>query len=196
MELSLDVRNWWVYVLRGVAALAFGVLTWVLPGMALLTLVLLFGAYAIVDGGSALAATVEGKWKSHERPRWLLVVHGVVSILAGVVAFIAPGITAFALLMLIAARALVLGALEIAAAIRLRKEIRGEWLLALSGVLSILFGVILVLFPGPGALGVLLWIGAWAVVVGALLVALGIRLRSIKRRSIGDVRGGVLAGSH
>ncbi len=195
MELSLDVRNWWVYVLRGVAALAFGVLSWVLPGMALLTLVLLFGAYAIVDGGSALAATVEEK-RSHERPRWLLVAYGIVGILAGVVAFIAPGITAFALLMLIAARAIVVGGLEIAAAIRLRKEIHGEWLLALSGVLSILLGVALFLFPGLGALGLLLWIGAWAVVVGGLLVALGIKLRSIKRRSMGDIRGGVLAGSH
>jgi uncharacterized membrane protein HdeD (DUF308 family) len=199
MELSLDVRNWWVFVLRGLAAIAFGVVTWLMPAMALLTLVLLFGAYAIVDGVSALVAAVKAKRTAGEGRRgWLHVLSGVVSIAAGLVAFLYPGITALALLIIIAARAIAIGVLEIVAAVRLRKEIRGEWLLALSGVLSIALGVVLVLFPGAGALGLLLWIGAWAIIVGVLLTTLGIRLRTVKRRAFGEGGpvGGALAGSH
>jgi uncharacterized membrane protein HdeD (DUF308 family) len=199
MERSWDVRNWWVFVLRGIAAIAFGVATWLFPGMALLTLVLLFGAYALVDGVSAIVAALRARRKNAgERPRWLLVIYGVVSIGAGLIAFFSPGITALALLILIAARAIVIGALEIAAAIQLRKAIRNEWLLALGGVLSIVFGVLLFLFPGPGALGLVLWIGAYAVVFGGLLIALGIRLRSLKRRAAGEGGPfqGTLAESH
>lgn len=177
----IDVRNWWVFVLRGVAAITFGVLTWLYPKMALLTLVFLFGIYAIVDGVWAIAAAVNVK----DRPRWPLVLHGVVSVGAGMIAFLSPRITALALLLLIAARAIVLGALEIATAIQLRKEVRGEWLLALAGILSIAFGVLLVVFPGPGALGLLLWIGSFAILFGVLLIAEGLRLRSIKHRAFG-----------
>ncbi len=199
MEASLDVRNWWVFVLRGVAAIAFGVATWLFPGMALLTLVLLFGAYAIVDGVSAFVAALKVKPSAGERPRWLHVLYAVVSVAAGLIAFFFPSITALALLVIIAARAIAVGALEIVAAIRLRKEIEGEWLLGLSGILSIGVGVLLILFPGAGALGLMLWIGAYAIVIGALLTALGVRLRSVKRRAFregGPPVEGAFAGSH
>ncbi|MBN9168205.1 MAG: hypothetical protein BGO98_40105 [Myxococcales bacterium 68-20] len=192
-----EARNWWAYVLRGIAAVVFGLLTWIFPSMALLTLVLLFGAYALADGVSAIVAAFQRTVR--ESPRWLLVVYGLVSIAAAVIAVLYPGITALALVLLIAARAIVTGAIEIAAAVRLRRSVQGEWLLAASGVLSIVFGVLLFLFPGPGALGLLLWIGAWAILLGGLLIALGIRLRRMKQRGLGPtlpVPAEGLAGSH
>jgi uncharacterized membrane protein HdeD (DUF308 family) len=198
LERSLDVRNWWVFVIRGLAAIAFGIATWLMPGMALLTLALLFGAYAVADGISAFAAAFSVRTEAGERPRWPLVLHAVVSVLVGLIAILVPGVTVLALLLLIAARAIVTGTLEMVAAIRLRKEISGEWLLAVSGALSVAFGVFLFVFPGPGALGLLLWIGAYAIVVGVLLVALGFRLRSVKRRVFGEggPSAGRFAGSH
>jgi uncharacterized membrane protein HdeD (DUF308 family) len=185
MQLSLDVRNWSMFVLRGLAAIVFGILVWAFPGMALLTLVFLFGAYAIVDGVSAVVAAVSARRRKAETPRWWLVIlYSAASVIAGLIAFFAPGITALALVLLIGARAIVTGGLEIAAAARLRKEIEGEWLLATTGVISILFGVVIVAFPGPGALGLLLWIGAWAIVLGLFQIGLGLRLRRVKQRLI------------
>jgi uncharacterized membrane protein HdeD (DUF308 family) len=172
----LLAQRWWVPVVRGVAAVVFGILCWVRPGLSLLTLVLLFGAYALVDGAFNLVLAIRGR---HRVSRWgMLVVEGLASIAAGVLAFIWPGITALVLLYIIAAWAVVTGILEIGAAIRLRKTIRGEWMLAIAGVLSIAFGVLLAMFPGAGALTVVLWIGAYCVVFGALLIALGFRLRA------------------
>jgi uncharacterized membrane protein HdeD (DUF308 family) len=113
----------------------------------------------------------------------VLLLQGLVGVAAGVVTLLWPGITALALLYVIAAWALITGALAVAAAIRLRKAITGEWLLALSGIASIGLGVVLILFPGAGALAVVLWIGAYAFVSGALLIALGLRLRSWGRTS-------------
>jgi uncharacterized membrane protein HdeD (DUF308 family) len=176
----LLAQRWWVPVVRGIAAILFGVLCWVKPGLSLFTLVMLFGAYAIVDGAVNLALAIKGR---HLMARWgVLIVEGVASIAAGVLAFIWPGITALVLLYIIAAWAVVTGILEISAAIRLRKTIRGEWMLALAGVLSIAFGVLLSIFPGAGALTVVLWIGAYCVVFGALLMALGFRLRSFQHK--------------
>ncbi len=171
---------WWAFVVRGIAAVLFGVLTWIFPGMALLSLVFLFGAYALVEGAFNIAGATRTK-AAPSRQRWLLAVEGVVSILAGIIAFVTPGITAVALLYVIAAWALVTGLLEIAAAVRLRRQIRGEWLLAVSGALSVIFGLLLMIFPGPGALAVLVWIGAYAVVFGAMLIALGVKLRNLTR---------------
>jgi uncharacterized membrane protein HdeD (DUF308 family) len=170
------VGNWWVFVLRGIFAIIFGVLTFLWPGMALLTLVLLFSAYSIADGVFNIVASFRATGAGQQR-WWVLLLEGIVSIIAGLVAFFMPGLTALALLYLIAAWAVVTGALEIAAAIRLRRQIRGEWLLALAGILSIVFGVLLFLFPGPSALAVVLWIGAYAIAFGVLLIVLGLRLR-------------------
>lgn len=169
-------RNWWAVVLRGVVGILFGLVTFAAPAISLAALVLIFGAYALVDGVLAIVSAIRRRGAGEHW--WLLLLTGLAGVAAGVVTLVWPGITAVVLLYLIAAWALLMGVLEIAAAIRLRKAIDGEWLLLLSGIISIGLGVLLALFPGPGALAVVLWIGAWALVFGVLLIAFGFRLRS------------------
>jgi uncharacterized membrane protein HdeD (DUF308 family) len=173
-------RNWWALVLRGLFAVLFGIIALAWPGITLGALVLLYGAYALAAGVFAIASIMAGR--TWGRPWWSLLVEGLVGIAVGIMTFAWPGITALVLLYLIAAWAFVTGIFEIVAAIRLREEIRGEWLLALSGILSILFGLALVVYPGAGALAVVWLIGAYAIAFGALLIALGFRLRSWSRR--------------
>jgi uncharacterized membrane protein HdeD (DUF308 family) len=168
-------RVWWLVLLRGIAAIIFGVLAWAWPGVTLITLVLFWGAYALVDGAAALWAGWQAK--DGAKPMWQVVLIGLVGIAAGIFTFFQPGITAFALLMLIAVWAIVTGVFQIAAAIRLRKEIANEWLLILSGALSVVFGALMVLNPGAGALAVLWLIGAFAILYGGLLVVLSLKLR-------------------
>jgi uncharacterized membrane protein HdeD (DUF308 family) len=169
--------RWWTVALRGIAAIAFGILSVFAPGITFISLVLLFGAYSIVDGALALALAS----KPMQR-RFPLIARGLVSIAAGVIALVLPGITGFALLLVIASWAIVSGVLEIVMAIQLRKEIEGEWLLAVEGVLSIAFGILLMLAPLAGAIVLGLWIGAYALVLGGMLVATAFRLRSDTRR--------------
>jgi len=171
-------RNWWVVLVRGLAGIIFGVLTFIWPELSFAALVLLFGAYAFADGVLALITAL--RQRGNDR-WWLLVLHGILGMAVGVVTLLWPGITALALLYLIAAWALLTGALEIAAAIRLRKVITGEWLLVIAGIAAVALGVLLVLFPGPGALALVIWIGAYALVAGVLLVMLAFRLRSWAR---------------
>lgn len=174
--MNLLARNWGWMMLRGVAALIFGLLTLFNPGISLVVLVIFFGAYAIVDGIFTIIASVANR---REERHWVaLLVNGLISLAVGIVTFLWPGITAFALLYLIAAWALITGIMEIVTAIRLREIIRGEWLLVLAGVLSVLFGILLFVRPGAGALAVVLWIGAYAVIFGILLIVLALRLRS------------------
>jgi uncharacterized membrane protein HdeD (DUF308 family) len=182
MDPTVLSRNWWAIALRGVAAIIFGLLTFVMPGITLAVLVLLFGAYAIVDGIFTLVAVARGQAVARGEPRWVLVLEGVVSIAAGLVAFLWPGLTALALVYLIAAWAIVTGVLEIVAAVRLRRQIDNEWWLGLSGALSVVFGVLVMAAPGAGALAMLFWIGAYAILFGALLVGLAFRLRSARSR--------------
>jgi len=182
--------RWWTLVLRGVAAVIFGVLTFIAPGASLLALVVLFGVYAIVNGVLSLA--LSGRRPAGEAPWGWLVFESIVSILAGVVTLFWPKITALALLLVIAFWAIVTGIAELSAAVRLRKHIRNEWLLALSGVLSIAFGVLMLVYPGAGALAVVIWIGAYAVLFGALLIALGVRLRTWGRSSMREVPPGAI----
>lgn len=170
------VGHWWAFVVRGALAILFGILAFVRPGMALFTLVMFFGAYALVEGAFNLVSATQAD-EGRRHPRWVVALEGVVSILAGLLTFFVPGLTALSLLYLIAFWSLVTGVLEIVAAIRLRKEISGEWLLAVSGVLSVVFGIALMIFPGAGALAVVLWIAAYAIAFGALLIALGFELR-------------------
>jgi len=171
--------SWWVMVLRGIAAILFGVLAFVWPHITLTALVFLFGAYALVDGVFSIIAGI--KTHAENKRWWLLLILGLVSIAAGVYAFLMPAITAFILLILIASWAIVTGAFEIAAAIQLRKYISGEWLLVLGGIVSILFGAALLYNPAAGALAVVWLIGVYAVVFGILLLALGIKLRGLER---------------
>jgi uncharacterized membrane protein HdeD (DUF308 family) len=177
IDLDGLTRNWWAVALRGLAGMLFGIITFVSPGISLAALVLLFGAYAFADGVLSIVSAVRRRGADRW---WHLLLQGIVGVGAGVVTLLLPGITALALLFVIAAWALVGGALQVAAAIRLRKVITGEWLLALSGVLSIALGVLLVAFPGPGALALVIWIGAYAFVFGILLLVLGFRLRGLR----------------
>src|SRR5207244_2889881 len=153
-------RNWWLLALRGLAAVIFGVLAFAWPGATLITLVWLFGAFALVNGILSLAVAAKAP-KGY--PRFgSLILGGLLGILAGLLAFVMPGITGLGLLILIASWAIVTGILEIIAAIKLRKEISDEWLLVLAGVASFAFGIVLFLQPAAGALVLVWWIGAYA----------------------------------
>jgi uncharacterized membrane protein HdeD (DUF308 family) len=172
-------RNWGWVALRGVAALIFGLLTLFNPVITLATLVLLFGAYALVDGVFAVVSAVANR---RGEPHWVsLLISGVVGIALGILTFVMPRITALILLYFVAWWAIFIGGSQIIAGIRLRKLITGEWLLIVAGVLSLVFGLLLFLWPGAGALAVALWIGAYAAVFGVVLIALALRLRSWRR---------------
>ena len=175
-------ENWWLLLLRGIAAVAFGILAIVWPGITLLALAYLFAAYALVDGVFALGAAIFGHSGSM-MPRWWLAVVGVIGILAGLMAFAWPGLTALLLLLLIATWAIIIGAMEIVGAVYLRKEIEREWWLIISGVLSIIFGVILFVQPGSGALALIWVIGIYAILAGGSLIGLAYRLRNFKHRT-------------
>ena len=172
--LDFLARNWWVLILRGVAGVLFGVLTFVWPAISLAVLVLVWGAYALVDGAFAIVGAFKG---GRERFPWWLFLTGVAGVAAGIFTFVSPAITAIALLTLIAAFAIVRGVLEIAAAIKLRHEIEHEWLLVAAGVISVVFGVLVMINPGAGALAIVLWIGAVVAAIGILEIIAGIRLR-------------------
>lgn len=165
-------RNWWMLVLRGVLAVIFGVLALILPGAALISLVLLFGIYAAVDGIANLAAAFNMRDN-----RWWNVLEGVVGILAGVVAFFNPALTGLALTLLIGAWAILTGIFEVVAAVRLRREIENEWWLAIGGVLSVIFGVLVFLSPLAGALAIAWLVGVYAILFGGTLIAVGLRFR-------------------
>jgi uncharacterized membrane protein HdeD (DUF308 family) len=164
----------------------FGILAITRPGITLAVLVLLFGIYAVVDGCLALFAAIGG-W-SHREDRWLLLLEGFIGIGAGILTLRAPGITAVALLFFIAAWALATGVLRIVAAIRLRKEITGEFWLALSGIASVVFAFLVMMNPAAGALAIAWLIGWYALFLGVMLVMLSIKLHNIRR--IGDTPGG------
>ena len=170
-------RNWWMLAIRGLAGVLFGLSAFFWPGITLAVLIMLFGAYAIVDGAFAIGAAF--RYRTENGSWWALLLEGVLSVIAGLVAFAMPGITAIALVYVIAFWAIATGIFEIVAAVRLRREMEGEWLLALTGVLSIALGVIMVVRPGTGALALVWLIGAYALVFGALLLALAFRLRSL-----------------
>ena len=171
-------RSWWLLLLRGIAAVAFGVLTFVWPQISLLTLIMVYGVYALIDGVLALIAAIRG---GGVVPRWWLALGGVVSILAAVVAFAWPGLTALVLVYLIGFWSILRGVLEIIGAIRLRNEIANEWTLGVAGALSVIFGLILVFMPGAGALGLLWLIAAWAVLFGLLLIWVAFKVRKLAK---------------
>jgi uncharacterized membrane protein HdeD (DUF308 family) len=167
-------KNWWMLLLRGIAAIIFGGLALAWPGMTLLTLVLFYGAYALVDGVLAISAAVTG---GTLLPRWWLAVVGLLGIAAGLLTFLMPGLTAIVLLYFIAGWAIATGVFQIIGAIKLRKEIDNEWLLILGGIISVLFGAAMIAAPGAGALALVTVIGIYAVIIGVLLVVLSFRLK-------------------
>lgn len=166
--------HWWAMVVRGIAAIIFGILAFVLPGITVAVLIILFGAYAFVDGVFAIVAAIRGQ--GHGHTLWL-VFEGIVGILAGLIAFFSPGLTAFALLYVIAAWAVITGVLEIVAGIRLRHAISNEWSYLLAGIASVVFGVLLFIRPAAGILTLVWLIGAFAIIFGVLLLILGFRMK-------------------
>lgn len=173
-------RWWWTFILRGVLAIAFGVIAFISPPATIAALVLLFGAWALVDGVFDIVAAIQHR--TMDRSWWLTILEGVVGIIAGVLALAFPTIAAASLLIIIAAWSIVTGVIEIVLAIRLREQITGELWLAVAGVMSIVFGVLVFLFPAAGALTVVWLIGAFAVAFGIALIALGWRLRGVHQR--------------
>ena len=172
-------RYWWTFVLRGVLAIIFGILAVAWPGVTLASLVLLYGAYALLEG---VLSVWSGIAEYGERERWWMeILGGVLSIAVGIMTFVWPGITALALLYIIGFWAIFRGVLEIMAAIRLRKVIEGEFWLAAAGLFSILFGILLIARPGEGAIALLTVIGGFAIAFGILLIILGFKLKSFSR---------------
>ncbi|MEV4800871.1 HdeD family acid-resistance protein [Nonomuraea sp. NPDC049421] len=167
-------RSWWLLLVRGIAAVIFGILALIWPGLTLLALVIFFGAYALVSGIFALFAG----FRHGARSRAWLIFSGIIGIVAGLVALAWPGITSIALLFVVAVWAIVSGVSEIVAGIQLRKRIDNEWLLILGGALSVIFGVLLLARPGAGLLSLAWLIGIFAVLYGIAMIALAFRVKN------------------
>ena len=168
---------WWALLIRGIFAVFFGLVALLWPGVTLLALVLLFGVYAFVGG---ILAIVFASGQEDRDVRWLVLLEGVLGIVLGVVAFLWPGAAALALLYIIAAWAIITGIFQIAAAVGLRRMISGEWSLVLGGVASVVFGVLLAVWPMSGLLA-LVWIfGIYALVFGIMQLVLGYRVRRMQ----------------
>ena len=168
-------RTWWLLLLRGLIAIAFGVMIWLQPEMSIVALVLIFGVYALADGALGVWTAIAGR-KEHE-DWWILLIWGGIGVAIGILTFMAPGATALALLFYIAVWAIATGVLQIVSAIRLRKEIEGEWLLVFGGFVSVVFGILLMAQPVTGVLALLWLIALYGVVFGISLVILAFKVR-------------------
>ncbi len=168
-------KNWWLVLLRGICAVVVGLLAFIWPGATLLALVMLYGAFAIVDGILALSAAISGDTPT---PRWWLAVVGIIGVIAGLVAFLWPGLTAAVLQIFIAVWAIITGIMQMVGAFMLRKEIDDEWYLIAAGALWVVFGLVLVLKPAVGVFALLFTIGSFAIIYGALLISFALRLRT------------------
>jgi uncharacterized membrane protein HdeD (DUF308 family) len=171
-------RNWWLLMLRGVAAIAFGMLAFVWPGPTLAVLVIFFGAFMLVDGVFSLWAAVTGRGETMQR--WWLALAGALGVAIGLMTFFWPGVTALTLILFIGAWSLVRGIFEIVGAIQLRKEIDNEWMLILGGALSVIFGLGVLVLPGAGALALVWLIAIYAIAFGVMMVAFAFRLKQHK----------------
>jgi uncharacterized membrane protein HdeD (DUF308 family) len=179
-------RYWWLLALRGAAAVIFGIFAFIWPELTLGALVILFGVYVLIDGIANLVAgfndrKANGRW-------WITALEGAVGIVAGLLTFVYPGMTAVLLLYFIAAWAILTGVLEMAAAFHLREQIDGEWALGLSGLISIFLGVGLVIYPDAGALAVVWMIGIYAILFGGLLIYLAFRLRGTENQEVNHAK--------
>jgi uncharacterized membrane protein HdeD (DUF308 family) len=178
------VGSWWTLLLRGIVAVLFGLMAIIWPGLTLAVLVILYGAYALVDGAFALVAGFRAERGTR---RSLLLVEGVLGVLAGLVALFWPDITAFVLLYIIAFWAILAGVMRIIAAVTLRQEIDNEWSMGLSGVLSVVLGLILAVLPGVGLVSLAWLIGVFALGVGITLIVLAFRVRGQRSRGTNRV---------
>lgn len=178
--LELLAQRWWLVLIRGIAAIVLGVLAVLWPGITMLTLLFVFGAFTVADGITAIWLGVTARHGG--RVWWEMVAAGVLAILFGLVASLLPGLTAIVFVYLIAFFAILRGVVEIAAAIQLRKVIDDEWMLVLSGVVSLLFGGMLMIRPGEGAIAMVLLIGAFMIAAGGMAIALALRLRHLAQR--------------
>jgi uncharacterized membrane protein HdeD (DUF308 family) len=185
MLMRVLAKNWWMVLLRGIAAILFGILAISWPDLAVGIFVALFGAYALVDGVFAIIAAFQGD----DRDRLWHIATGALGIIVGLIAWIYPGLTALSLLYFIGAWAVVTGVMEIITGIRLRKQITNEFWLILGGVLSVLFGILCWLSPRDSALALTVVIGIYAIIFGAILVIFSLRLRSLKDRETPIGRG-------
>jgi uncharacterized membrane protein HdeD (DUF308 family) len=173
--IKLLSKSWWALAIRGVVAILFGILSLLLPALTLEFLILLFGAYALLDGiSNAVSAIVNRK---HDRAWWWFLLAGLAGVIVGILTFTLPGLTAIMLVYFIAIQVFIIGVTEIAAGIALRKDISGEWLMIIKGILSALFGLVLFIAPGAGALAMILMIGVYAILAGVLLILVAFRLR-------------------
>jgi uncharacterized membrane protein HdeD (DUF308 family) len=177
MLTTLAAQNWGLFVLRGILAIALGVLAFAAPSTTLAALIFVFAVYAIVDGIFAIAGGVAAPGG----PSWLLVIGGILGIAIGAYTLVSPQVTAVALVLLIGAFAMVRGVAETATAIWLRNQIESAWVYVLSGIVSIVFGALLIVAPGDGAFAVLFVIGFYALFVGVMYVAIGLRLRGVNK---------------
>ncbi|MBC6605915.1 HdeD family acid-resistance protein [Hymenobacter sp. BT188] len=180
LSLSTLQSNWWLVALRGLGAVVFGLLTFLLPGITLLVLITMFGVFCLFNGVLAIASGI--RRRNTERHWWTLILEGFISMLAGLATLIWPGITSLALLYFVAFWSIATGILQVFTAIRLRKQLTGEWMLILGGLLSVAFGLLLVFAPVSGALVITWWIGAFAFVYGIILCILAFRLRKQQAR--------------
>jgi uncharacterized membrane protein HdeD (DUF308 family) len=174
-------RHWWAFVVRGIAAIIFGALAFIWPGLTLSTLILLFAAFALVNGVMAIISAI----RTRGDHLWMLLLEGVLGIVTGLLVFSWPGITALLLVFVIGVWAVITGVLEIISAVRLRKVVRHEWAWIISGVLSIVFGLLLLANPGAGALALAWLIGAYAVLFGISMFAVGWQVYDMERSQHG-----------
>jgi uncharacterized membrane protein HdeD (DUF308 family) len=168
-------RNWWIFALRGALGIMFGLIALFLPGVTMLSLVLVFSAYMLVDGICAIASGLRAA-RQGERWGWFIF-EGIANLAAGIVAFLLPGLTVLVFVFLIAAWALLSGGLMLGAALRLDAD-HGRWWLVLGGLASVVYGALLVIAPMIGAVVLTWWIGAYAIVFGVALLLLSFRLKS------------------
>jgi uncharacterized membrane protein HdeD (DUF308 family) len=168
-------RNWWVLAVRGLLAIIFGLIVLFLPGLALLALVYLFAAYVLIDGIMAVVTAIQERGILN-RWGWVLF-EGVLGIIAGIIAFVYPGITALVLLYIVAAWAIITGIMEIVTAFVIREMVSREWLLAVAGVVSVLFGIVLFIHPGAGLLSILWLVGVYSIIFGVIFIVRAVQLR-------------------
>jgi uncharacterized membrane protein HdeD (DUF308 family) len=168
-------RNWWALLLRGLAAIVFGVLTWLQPAASAAALVLVFGIYVLVDGVLAIISSFQSRQES--RHWWVVLIWGLISAVVGLLMLFQPAVTALVMTIYIGVWALMTGVMEIVAAMRLRKEIQGEWLLILGGLISVLFGIFVLMQPAAGMMAMLWVLATYAVVFGVLMVILAFKVR-------------------